>query len=40
VGDMATDIEAGKRAGTWKQELASEDRLLLDIVKEILHISG
>ena len=36
VGDLPTDIEVGQRAGTLRQELVTEDRSLLDIVKEVL----
>ncbi len=36
VGDMDTDIEAGKRAGTWKQIRVGDGKNLLDAVMEVL----
>ncbi|MCK4717919.1 MAG: HAD family hydrolase [Thermoplasmata archaeon] len=36
VGDLPGDIEAGRRAGTMRQELVDDTRSLLDVVTEIL----
>ncbi|MDG6219962.1 MAG: HAD family hydrolase [Candidatus Thermoplasmatota archaeon] len=36
VGDLPSDVEAGKRAGTMRQELVTKNRSLLDVVKDII----